>query len=237
MAFPAASPELPSLSKPSSSMKLGGRYYIITGAAQGIGEAVAISLASAGASGITLVDIDAVKGPAVRDNLITTRGPGFDVIFVHEDLSSAEAPGRVLAAHAARFGRCDGLVNCAASTARGTWDETTAEMFDQIFALNVRAPFLLMQGACRLMEQNGTRGSIVNIGSVHAHGGMPKLAAYAGSKGALLTLTKNLAFAKRRQGIRANYIALGWTATPREHEVNCYALRLYSCNWTSHDWN
>ena len=84
-------------------------------------------------------------------------------------------------------------------------------------ALNVRAPFLLMQGASRLMERDGRGGSVVNIGSVHCYGGMPKLAAYATSKGALLTMTKNFAFAKRRARIRANYIALGWMHTPTEH--------------------
>lgn len=96
-------------------------------------------------------------------------------------------------------------------------NNATAAQFDAIFALNARAPFLLMQGCCALMEAAGTRGSVVNIGSVHAHGGMEKLAAYAAAKGALLTMTRNLAFAKRRHGIRANYIALGWTATPAEH--------------------
>lgn len=104
-------------------------------------------------------------------------------------------------------------------TSRGHWDDTTVELFDQIYALNVRAPFLLMQHAARFMVNQGTRGSIVNIGSVHCHGGMPKLVAYASSKAALLNMTKNFAFAHRKQGIRANYIAVGWMATPAEHKT------------------
>lgn len=88
-----------------------------------------------------------------------------------------------------------------------------------MYGLNVRAPFLLMQAAVRLMEREGSGGSIVNIGSVHCHGGMPKLVAYATSKGALLTMTKNLANAKRESGIRANYIACGWMSTPAEHDT------------------
>ena len=76
-----------------------------------------------------------------------------------------------------------------------------------------------MQAAAAFMVREGTAGAIVNIGSVHCHGGMPKLVAYASSKAALLNLTKNFAFAHRKQGIRANYIAVGWMSTPAEHKT------------------
>ena len=117
---------------------------------------------------------------------------GCKALFVKADLSKPEDCQAVVKQHAVKFNdRCDGLVHCAAMTQRGTWKSpeeaesdcdqfggTDCETFDQIYALNVRAPFLLMQGVASLMRTNGNGGSIVTIGSVHAHGGMPKLVAY-----------------------------------------------------------
>jgi len=135
------------------------------------------------------------------------------------------------------FGVCDGLVHCAATTTRGTWksvDEASAdrddfggtdvELFDRVYALNVRAPFLLMQGVSKLMRQSGRGGSVVNIGSVHSAGGSPKLVAYATSKGALETMTKNFAFAHRNDRIRANYIACGWMYTDGVPPRHCWQM-------------
>jgi NAD(P)-dependent dehydrogenase (short-subunit alcohol dehydrogenase family) len=224
---PKAAP-LPQASS-ASRRRVEGKVFLITGAAQGCGEGIALELAAEGAAGITVCDLNAAKGQAVVQALEQS---GCRAIFVHADLGEVEACARVLAAHEDAFGRLDGLVNGAATTCRGTWDETSAETWDAILAVNVRAPFLLMQGAARLMKRNGIGcgggsgggdgargGAIVNIGSVHCHGGMPKLVAYAASKSALLGLTKNFAFAHRRQCIRANYIAVGWMATPAEHQT------------------
>lgn len=195
--------------------RVAGKFFLVTGGAQGCGEGIARALAEEGASGISICDKDAAKG---RDAAhLLEAETGCHVIFVHADLSGAAECSRVLEFHDAAFGRLHGLVNAAATTARGTWDETSVDQWDAIFALNVRTPFLLMQGAARLMKRDGIGGSIVNIGSVHCHGGMPKLVAYAASKAALLNLTRNFAFAQRHARIRANYIALGWLATPTEH--------------------
>lgn len=181
------------------------------------GEAIVRALAAEGVRGITIADRN--EGLA-REVAASIQGEfACSVHVVAADLSVASECERTIQEHDATFGRVDGLINCAASTARGTWDETSANFFDEMMAINCRAPFLLMQGAGHLMEREGHGGAVVNIGSVHAHGGMPKLCAYAASKGALLTLTRNFAFAKRRARIRANYIALGWTATPAEHRT------------------
>jgi NAD(P)-dependent dehydrogenase (short-subunit alcohol dehydrogenase family) len=88
-----------------------------------------------------------------------------------------------------------------------------------MFAVNARAPFLLMQEAIRMMKRDGRGGAIVNIVTMSSHGGQSKLTAYSASKGALATLTKNVANAVRFEKIRVNGINIGWTATPNEHRV------------------
>jgi NAD(P)-dependent dehydrogenase (short-subunit alcohol dehydrogenase family) len=92
-------------------------------------------------------------------------------------------------------------------------------LFDRIFAVNVRAPFLLMQAALGLMARERVAGAIVNILSVNAHGGSPALAPYSASKGALATLTRNVANAVVGHRIRVNGVHLGWTETPGEHDI------------------
>jgi NAD(P)-dependent dehydrogenase (short-subunit alcohol dehydrogenase family) len=88
-----------------------------------------------------------------------------------------------------------------------------------MFAVNVRAPFFLMQDAARIMRREGRGGTIVNILSVAAYGGQQVLSAYAASKGALGVLTRNAAFALMRDGIRINGLNIGWMNTPGEHAI------------------
>lgn len=207
---------LPAAAPPARAHRVAGKFFIVTGGTQGCGECIARTLADEGAAGITICGRQEAKGVAVAAAL---EAKGCKAEYVRADLSNASDCAAVVARHDAVFGKCDGLINCAAMTSRGTWEDTTPELFDRVYALNVRAPFLLMQATVRLMEREGSGGSIVNIGSVHCHGGMPKLVAYASSKSALLGMTKNLAHAKRGAGIRANYIAVGWMSTPAEHDT------------------
>ena len=116
-----------------------------------------------------------------------------------------------------RFGRLDGLVNAAGLSSRGTLDDTSAELWDRLFAVNARAPFLLMQEAARVMRRAGGGGSIVNIITMASHGGEPVLTGYAASKGALATLTRNAGYQLAPDRIRVNGLNIGWTATEGEH--------------------
>ena len=102
---------------------------------------------------------------------------------------------------------------------RGTIETTTEELWDRIFTLNVKSQFFLIQRAVEVMRRHGTPGAIANIGTMTAHGGPPKLIAYSASKGALMTMTRALANALRRDRIRINTLNIGWTNTPREHIV------------------
>ena len=110
----------------------------------------------------------------------------------------------VVAAADEAFGKVDVLVNVAATTDRGTLLDTSAELFDRIFALNVRAPFLLMQDAAKIMIREKIDGAIVNVVSLASYGGLPFIAAYSSSKGAMVTLTKNAACSLSRHRIRVN---------------------------------
>src|SRR4051794_28612510 len=91
------------------------------------------------------------------------------------------------------FGRLDILVNAAGTTDRGTVFDTSPELFARVMAVNLRAPFFLIQGAATIMRRVGIAGTIVNIQSMSALGGQPFLTPYSVSKSALATLTKNAA--------------------------------------------
>ena len=117
------------------------------------------------------------------------------------------------------FGRVDILVNAAGVTDRGTIVNTSPERFDHIFAVNIRAPFFLMQGAVRIMIRDGIEGAIVNIGSTSALTGQPFIVAYSATKGALATLTRNTGFALLCNRIRVNQLNIGWMATEGEDRI------------------
>lgn len=195
---------------------LDGKTFIVTGGTQGLGEETARHLAEVGAAGITICGRNTDKGATVARAL---EAAGCPCLFVRADLTQEEDCRNVVRRHDERFRGLDGLVNAAASTDRGTIEDTTAEQWDHMFALNTRAPFLLMQEAVRVMKREGRGGSIVNILSVSAHGGQPYLVGYSTSKGALGTLTKNAAHSLRDSRIRVNGLNIGWMATPNEHVV------------------
>jgi NAD(P)-dependent dehydrogenase (short-subunit alcohol dehydrogenase family) len=111
------------------------------------------------------------------------------------------------------------LVNAAGITDRGNILDTSPELFDKLFAVNVRAPFFLMQEVVKVMREKDIQGSIVNIGSMSAMAGQPFLAAYCASKGALATLTKNTAYALLRNRIRVNGLNIGWMASDGEDQI------------------
>jgi NAD(P)-dependent dehydrogenase (short-subunit alcohol dehydrogenase family) len=212
------------MSDPYASSSVAGKIAVVTGGAQGIGEATARLLIARGAGGVVLVDINAAKGEAVAKSL------GDKAIFVQTDLADAAQVARVMPAADKRFGRVDILANIAGLTDRGGILDTDVAFFDRMFAVNVRAPFFLMQDAIKLMERDKIEGTIVNILSVNAYIGAPNLAPYSASKGALLTLTKNTAHAVNWSRIRVNGIVLGWVDTPGEHAT------LKKFNGAKDDW-
>lgn len=147
------------------------------------------------------------------------RDTGCPVRFVRCDLASVEDCRAVIAEADRAFGWADVLVNAAGISDRGTVLDTSPDLFDRVFAVNVRAPFFLMRDAIRLMVRDGVEGSIVNIGSAASRAGQPFIAAYCASKGALATLTRNTAFAAMANRIRVNQPDIGWMASDGEDRV------------------
>ncbi len=202
--------------KSFEKLSLKGKVTVVTGGTQGLGEAVAHLFADRGAAGLVICGRNRAKGQAVAAAL---GAKGAEAHYVAADLAELADCRAVVAAAERRFGRLDSLVNVAAVTDRGTIWDTSPELFDRIFAVNVRAPFFLMQDALKLMRRNGTRGTVVNILSMSGHGGQPFITAYCASKGALITLTKNVAFGVMRHGIRVNGLCIGWMDTPGEDRI------------------
>jgi NAD(P)-dependent dehydrogenase (short-subunit alcohol dehydrogenase family) len=201
-------------------MNLGlmAQAVIVTGAASGIGAAIARMLAAEGVGGLLLTDRD---GAGL---LRTAADLPVPVETVTADLTDAGAPAAIAGAAAARFGRIDGLANAAGITTRGSFVTGTPEVWDQLFAVNARAGFFLMQAAIANMRARRAQGAIVNILSMNAHCGIPELAIYAGTKGAMQTLTRNAAHAHMADRIRVNGINLGWVATEAEHRMQAEVL-------------
>ncbi len=204
----------------AGAVRLDGRIAIVTGGTQGLGEAIATDFVERGAKGIAICGRNADKGRAVAERLSKR---GCKTEFVRADLSAVEDCRKVVAAADRAFGRVDVLVNAAAITDRGTIFDTSPALFDTMFAVNVRAPFFLMQDVLRVMRREGTHGSVVNILSMSAYGGQSFIVAYCASKGALATLTKNVAFGVMRHRIRVNGLCIGWMDTPGEDRI----MRLY----------
>ncbi len=125
-----------------------------------------------------------------------------------------------------QFNQVDALVNSAALTDRGSLVDADLFLWDRLYAVNVRAPFFLMQALVRHLRERKAGGAIVNILSMHAHGGSPALAVYASTKSALAGLTKNTAHAHRFDRIRVNGICAGWVDTPAEREMQANTLSL-----------
>jgi NAD(P)-dependent dehydrogenase (short-subunit alcohol dehydrogenase family) len=197
------------------------QVVIVTESTQGVGLAIAQAIARAGAEGLVVTGRDADKGAGAAAEV--ERG-GAPALFVAADLELADAPDLIFDAALRRFGHVDGLVNAAALTDRGSLAEADVKFWDRLFTVNARAPFFLMQRLVNHLRERKTPGSIVNILSVHAHGGAPELAVYASSKSALAGLTKNTAHASRFDRIRVNGVILGWVDTPAERHMQAVTL-------------
>jgi len=187
---------------------------LVTGATSGIGRGIADHFASLGAL-VAIHGRDQALGTEVVENL---RASGHDAMFVSGDLSDVQACRRVVQTAIEWQGGVDVLVNNAAMTSRGYLENASVELWDDIMAVNLRAPFVCLQEAVKSMKTRGG-GSIVNIGSINAYVGAPKLGPYSVSKGGLMTMTRNAASALKQYRIRVNQLNVGWTLTEGEDRV------------------
>jgi 2-dehydro-3-deoxy-D-gluconate 5-dehydrogenase len=182
----------------SELFSLRGRGALVTGAARGLGEAMALALAEAGAD-VAAVDVEPVEAAIARRADLSALTP--------------EAAAELVTWARDELGDVSVLVNNAGMIRRAPALEAAAEDWHAVIALNLTAPFLLSQAFARPLLAEGRRGSIVNVVSMNSfHGGM-HVAAYTASKHGLLGLTRALANEWTGQGIRVNGIAPGWMET------------------------
>lgn len=193
------------------------KIAIVTGSTQGLGAAIARLFAERGAVGLVTCGRNRERGEQVAEDI--RKAHGCDVRFVAADLASLDDCRMIVRTCEDAFGRVDTLVNAAAISDRGTLMDTSPELFDRIMAVNLRAPFYLMQGAVALMRKAGVQGTMVNIVSMSSLAGQPFVSAYCASKGGLATLTRNTGFALLPDRIRVNGINIGWMASDGEHRV------------------
>jgi NAD(P)-dependent dehydrogenase (short-subunit alcohol dehydrogenase family) len=188
---------------------LAGKAILVTGSSTGIGYAMAQRLVAEGAKvlvhGRDRAEVDA----ACRRLGTATQG-------TTGDLADPATAQFLVDAAVSAFGRIDGLVNNAGIYPRGVLGETTAAFFDHVFAINTRAPLLCAEAAIRAFRLQTSPGSIVTVGSINAYCGLSNLTVYAMSKGALMTMTRNLANTLGPEHIRANQLNVGWTFTANE---------------------
>jgi NAD(P)-dependent dehydrogenase (short-subunit alcohol dehydrogenase family) len=192
-------------------MRLKAKVVVVTGSTSGIGEAIARRCVAEGAR-VLVHGLERDLGEAVARSL------GGAAALHIDDLEDPDAASRVVQAALEAFGRIDALVNNAARVQRSTVETTDAETFDGVMAVNTRAPLLLIRAALDELEK--TRGAVLNVGSVNAHCGEPTFVAYSASKGALMTLTRNLGDTLHRErGVRVNQINPEWVLTEGEKQV------------------
>lgn len=189
--------------------RLENKVVIITGSVTGIGKAIAKRCVAEGAR----VVIHGLEADWARE---TVAEIGADkAVSLVEDLTKEGCAEQLVALAVKSFGRLDAIVNNAAMVSAGNLHTTDLAFFRKMLEVNTLAPFSLIKAA--LPELRKVRGCVLNIGSVNAWSGEPNLMPYSVSKGALMTLTRNLGDTLMREdGVRVNQINPGWVLTENE---------------------
>lgn len=187
-------------------MNLEGKTYIVTGSSMGIGEAIARRIAKL--NGRVLVH-------GLENDLTETVANSLGMPYIVGDLSLPSVCEGIIAKAMEEFGEIHGLVNNAGAVLRNLIEENDADFWDRVMNINARAPMLLIRAALKPLSVS--KGYVVNIGSVNAYSGEPNLLAYSASKGALMTMTRNLGDTLHRDyGIKVNQINPGWVLSEGE---------------------
>jgi 2-dehydro-3-deoxy-D-gluconate 5-dehydrogenase len=190
------------------SFQLNGKNALVTGSHRGLGAAIAVALAKAGAS-VGCHGRDSQPAPACQE----IRAAGCRTFYCSADLADPHSYGELIAKTISEFGSIDILVNNAGTIRRSPAAEYPAEYWDELIAVNLTAVFKLSQLAGRHMLEGGKGGKILNIASLLSFQGGILVPAYAAAKGGVAQLTKALANEWAAKGINVNAIAPGYMAT------------------------
>ncbi len=201
-AQPAFAPDL------ASTPALIARAAVVTGAASGIGRAIAARLARAGAS-IAVVDLDERAG---AETAAAIEREGGSALFVRADVSRSADCRQAVERVVERFGRLDVLVNNAGIIRRADVTEISEDEWDRVMAVNLKSVFLMSKYAVAVMAKAGG-GAIVNVSSGWGLKGGPRAVAYCASKGGVVLLTRAMAIDHGAAGIRVNCVCPGDTDT------------------------
>ena len=185
------------------SFGLGGRVCLVTGGAQGIGEACARRFAREGAK-VVIADIDDERGEALAAEL--------GGLYVHCDVGDKAQVEALVAQSLSAHGRIEVLVNNAGVFKAADFLEVTEADFDAVLRINLKGAFLVGQAVARVMAAAG-KGSIVNMSSVNGTLAIPTIASYNVSKGGINQLTRVMALSLADKGVRVNAVAPGTIAT------------------------
>ena len=197
-------------------MILNNKNILVTGSSSGIGQSIAEEALKEGAN----VFLHGLHEQLV-ENAVSELSEQFGkerVAGLAGDIATPDFPKQLVAACLDKFGSLQGLVNNAGISPRHNIDSATADDFDYVMSINLRAPMLMIQAAMASFRKQGS-GSVVNIGSINAHCGQPDLLIYSATKGGLQTMTRNLGDALGSEKIRVNQINVGWTLTENEHKI------------------
>ena len=193
--------------------RLSGKVIVVSGGTKGVGRAASEAFAKEGAK----VVIAGRDEEAANKILRQIRIYGSDGQFIHTDLKEVQQCKSLFDKAYDVYGKIDGFFNYAGITPVSPLDTCDEDTFNDVMDINFRAAFFCCQQCVKYMRMNGG-GSIVLTGSAHAWSGQKDRAAYACSKGVLLTLSEHIAHNYANEQIRCNYLTLGWT--PTEGEVS-----------------
>jgi len=188
-------------------MSFNGKTVIVTGSTSGIGRAAAEAFGRKGAS-VVLVGR---KEDVLTEVAGAVRGAGGQTVSCRADVTTADAPERIVKTALDAFGGIDVLVNAAGVIASGTLEATTDEVWDSMMAVNMRAPFRLMRAAAPHLTAR--KGAVVNVSSVNGLRSFPGVLAYCVSKAGVDHLTRCAAIEMAPLGVRVNAVNPGVTVT------------------------